>query len=140
MRKGIKVGALLLSGIVVLESFGLTTALAASSVSGELNGRRCYGSVDYAYVSSGTCDGVTARTSFAGEGAQRVWVKARAYYYDHGKRRTEEASTSGTYGASATAWVKGAGTVVGGKGYHEVIYQDIDWKPQATKIGETWVK
>ncbi len=130
-----RLGAALLTGIVLLQSNGISTAIASERISYNLNGSKCTGFVEYVYESSGTCDGVRATTTFSNVNADTVRVKATVRYKVNGVYKTISKESSGSYGASIVAYTNGSGTVVGGKGTHYVKCKAGTWGPDYTLIG-----
>jgi hypothetical protein len=134
IAKGI---ATILTGVIAFQSVCFTPAHASSRVTYSLDGRRCYGTIEYVSAPSGTCNGVRAQTSFSGEGATRIWVRATLYFAGKGNMDTDERENVGSYGASATVRLTKAGIVQGGKGEHSVTYKNATWGPEETSIGNT---
>ncbi len=135
IAKGI---ATILTGVIAFQSVCFTPAYASNRVTYSLDGRRCYGSIEYVSAPSGTCNGVRAQTAFSGEGATRIWVKATLYYDGIHGASTDERENVGSYGgASATVRLTKAGIVEGGKGKHSVTYKNATWGPEETSIGNT---
>ncbi len=130
-----RLGAALLTGIVLLQSNGISTAIASERISYNLNGSKCTGFVEYVYESSGTCDGVRATTAFSNINADTIRVTAKVRYKDNNHFVTRSRDSAGSYGASAIAYTNGSGTVYGGKGIHYVKCKAGTWGPDYTVIG-----
>lgn len=137
MKRVTKIVATLLTGAIVFQSVCFTPAYASDRVTYTLDGRRCYGTIEYVSAPSGTCNGVHAQTSFSGVGATRIWAKAILYYDGNRGMNTKEKEDVGSYGASATVRLTTAGIVEGGKGKHSVTYNGGKWGPAETSIGNT---
>lgn len=124
MKRITKIVATLLTGAIVFQSVCFTPAYASDRVTYELDGRRCYGSIEYVSAPSGTCNGVHAKTTFSGIGATRIWVKAVLYFDGKHNMESRAKENVGTYGgASATVQLTNAGIVEGGKGKHSGLFR-----------------
>lgn len=132
MKKRIwkKLVALGLAAVLFL-SYGNITTLAASSVSGELEGTTVNGNV------SMNSSSATAVTSFAKSGGT-IYATAYVYFwYDTYYFVTSSGRNSATMGGiSATATKKlGGADVVAGEGIHEVKWGAYTWAPSPTTVG-----
>lgn len=130
-----KIGAMLLSAVM----FGTITTIpvqAASSVTGNISGATCSGSVSFVYAPGGACNGVQAKTIYGNGGTLKV--RARVYYKASGKSYTKDASNSSSGGGVSTiARNNDTGNVYGGTGLHYVKSGAYTWNNN-TKIGTTW--
>ena len=107
-----------------------TSAMAASSVSGKLNG--------FTYTASISKDNysATAKTTFA-RGGSNIKATATVYYwFDEVAFQSTISANSSAGGVSAVAQKKkGGADVVGGKGEHSVSYDAYSWGPVTTTTG-----
>lgn len=123
--------AFALAGVVSMACFG-TDAMAASTVSGSLNGFGCYGSISTNSTSA------YATTTF-GRGGANIKVSATVYYWNgskYYKTSMTGSNTAGGAGATATKKIGGA-DVIGGKGTHYAAYDSYHWGTETTTIGKT---
>lgn len=122
--------AFALAGAVSMSGLG-TDAMAASTVSGSLNGFGCYGSISTDSTSA------HATTTF-GRGGANIKVSATVYYWSgdfYYETSMTGSNTAGGAGATATKKIGGA-DVVGGKGTHYAAYDSYHWGTETTKIGK----
>lgn len=119
--------AVLCAVTVLAVAFGGTTAKAASSVSGTLNGAACSGRVSTNSTSA------IATTTY-GRGNSTIKAIAKVYYKKGTKYyNTTSSANSSAGGATATAAKKVSGaTVVGGSGMHGVVYGSLSWAMPTT--------
>lgn len=125
-KKGI---VLTLAGAISMASFG-TNAMAASTVTGNLNGIVCYGSISTNNTSA------YATTTF-GRSNSTIKTSATVYYWwkdKYYKTKVSNSNTAGGAGATAKKKIGGA-DVVGGKGTHFVKYDSYKWGTEKTTIG-----
>lgn len=126
-----------LATATVMGMAGTTSAYAASSISGKVNGVSCSGSVKYVKTPAGVPNGVQATTYLGGAGS--VQVTAIVCYKFNNVRYVTPVSNTGTAGAvSATAHTNDTGNVYGGKGKHNVTCGSDKWENKTTSIGTTW--
>ena len=125
-----KVATLGLVGTMSVAGMG-TSAMAASSVSGKLNG--------FTYTASISKDNycATAKTTFS-RGSSNIKAKATVYYWlIDTYYQSSAGANSSAGGASAVATKKkGGADVVGGKGVHSVSYDAYKWGDVTTTTGQ----
>ncbi len=130
-----KIGAMLLSA-VMLGTITTIPVQAASSVTGNISGATCSGSVSFVYAPGGACNGVQAKTIYGNGGILKV--KAKVFYKAGGELHTKEVSNSSSGGGvSAIARNNDTGNVYGGTGWHYVKAGAYSWE-RDTSIGTTW--
>ena len=112
-------------------SYGNVTTLAASSVSGNVDGMTVSGSVSMDSSSA------TAVTSYA-RGGGTIYATATVYYW-WGLDCYEISvgpNTASAGGVSAKATkAHGGGEVVAGKGTHKLVWGAYTWRPADTVVG-----
>lgn len=126
--------------VTLFLSYGNITTLAASSVSGNIDGTQVSGSIT-TYNDSYA----VAETSYA-RGGGKIYATAYVYYWfaDMHIETTSGlcSSTAGGVSAKATKQLGGA-EVIGGKGVHKVVWGAYTWAPDATTVGtipeDPWV-
>lgn len=130
-----KVAAMLLS-IAMVGVVATTPVQAASSVSGDIKGSNCVGSIEFAYAPGGAANGVRAKTAFGNGGTIKVTATV-CYQYSGKKYKRSASNTVNAGGVTVLAQNGDKGNVYGGIGNHYVASGAYTWNEE-TKIGYTW--